>query len=56
MLVVQYIVIMVLELGPRVAWLVFVVMILITAATYVGRLYGGRWRSEEALARVMAEH
>jgi MATE family multidrug resistance protein len=55
MLVVQYIVIMVLELGPKVAWVVFVVMIIITAMTYVGRLYGGRWRSEEALARVMAE-
>ncbi|MDG1204273.1 MAG: MATE family efflux transporter [Pseudomonadales bacterium] len=55
MLVVQYIVIMVLELGPKVAWVVFVVMIMITAMTYVGRLYGGRWRSEEALARVMAE-
>lgn len=55
MLVVQYIVIVVLELGPRVSWVIFVAMIIVTAVTYVVRLQGGRWRTEEALARVMAE-
>ncbi len=55
MLIVQYFVIKVFELGPKTAWVVFVVMILITAACYVLRLRGEKWRTPEALARVMAE-
>jgi MATE family multidrug resistance protein len=55
MLVVQYFVIKVFELGPKTAWVAFVVMILVTAAFYVLRLRGGKWRTPEALARVMAE-
>ena len=55
MLVIQYVVIKVLSLGPRVAWVVFVIMILVTAAIYLLRLRGGKWRTPEALARVMAE-
>lgn len=56
MLVVQFLVIKVFYLGPRTAWTVFVIMIIITAAIYILRLRGEKWRSPEALARVMAEH
>jgi MATE family multidrug resistance protein len=55
MLVVQFIVIEILHLGPRTAWVVFVVMIIVTAAVYLLRLRGEKWRTPEALARVMAE-
>jgi multidrug resistance protein, MATE family len=55
MLVIQYFVIKVLDMGPKTAWLVFVAMILVTALYYVLRLRGGKWRTPEALARVMAE-
>jgi MATE family multidrug resistance protein len=56
MLIVQYFVIKVFEMGPKTAWVVFVVMILVTAACYLLRLRGEKWRSPEALARVMAEN
>jgi len=55
MLIVEVLVIEVWEMGSRAAWLVFVVMILATAATYAVRLYRGRWNTPEALARVLAE-
>lgn len=55
MLLVQYFVIKVWLLGPKVSWIVFVVMILATAAIYVLRLLSSRWQTEEAFARVMAE-
>jgi MATE family multidrug resistance protein len=55
MLIVEYFVIEVWGLGPRVAWVVFVIMILATAVTYLIRLMGPKWRSEEAFQRVMAE-
>ena len=55
MLVIQYFVIKVLDMGPKTAWFVFVVMILVTALFYVIRLRGEKWRTPEALARVMAE-
>ncbi len=55
MLVVQYFIIKVFELGPQTAWVVFVVMILVTAACYMLRLRSKKWRTPEALARVMAE-
>ena len=55
MLLAQYVIIRVLEWGPKASWLAFVVMILSIALVFVGRLYGGRWRDEEALRSVMAE-
>ena len=55
MLFVQYFVIKVWLLGPKVSWIVFVVMILATAAIYVLRLLSSRWQTEEAFARVMVE-
>ena len=56
MLLIQYFVIKVWELGPRVAWIVFVIMILATAGMYLIRLWTPHWRTPEAFARVMAEH
>lgn len=55
MLLVQYFVIKVWDMGSRISWMVFVFMVLATALMYMVRLYGGKWRTEEALARVMAE-
>ena len=55
MLIIQYFVIKVLDMGPKTAWWVFVAMILVTALYYVIRLRGEKWRTPEALARVMAE-
>ena len=56
MLVIQYIVIEVLAYGPRISWMVFVVMVLATASVYLLRLKSGKWRTPEAFARVMAEN
>ncbi len=55
MLVAQYFIILVLELGPRVSWLSFVAMIFALAVVYVLRLRGGVWRDPERLRLVMAE-
>ena len=55
MLIVQFFVIKVFYMGPRTAWVVFVIMIIATAAVYALRLRGEKWRTPEALARVMAE-
>jgi len=55
MLIAQYVVIKVLVLGPRTAWIIFVAMLLSIAAVYLLRLLGGRWRTEEALKGVMVE-
>ena len=55
MLIVQFLVIKVFYMGPRTAWVVFVIMIIATAAVYALRLRGEKWRTPEALARVMAE-
>lgn len=55
MLLVQYFVIKIWVLGPKVAWVVFVAMILITALMYLLRLASSRWRTPEAFARVMSE-
>ena len=55
MLLVQYFVIKVWALGPKVSWVVFVAMILITALMYLLRLASSRWRTPEAFARVMSE-
>jgi len=43
------------RLEPLVSWWVFVVMLLVIAAAYLLRLWGGRWRRPERLARVMRE-
>ena len=56
MLLVQYFVIKVWELGPKVSWVVFVSMILVTAIMYMLRLASSRWRTPEAFARIMSEH
>ncbi len=55
MVLAQYFVIRVWELGPKVSWVVFVALVLITGAAYVLRLTGQKWRSPEAFARVMSE-
>lgn len=55
MLVAQYLVIRVFELGPKTSWLVFVAMLFAIAVVFVWRLRGGRWRDPMALKMVMAE-
>ena len=55
MLVAQFFIIRVFELGPRLSWLAFAAMIFAIALVYALRLYGGRWRDPAALERVMAE-
>ncbi|PCH58909.1 MAG: MATE family efflux transporter [SAR86 cluster bacterium] len=54
MLAAQYVIIMVLQLGPKASWWAFVVMIITIAVVFVWRLQGGRWRDPKVLARVMA--
>ncbi|MEP5764230.1 MAG: MATE family efflux transporter [Halieaceae bacterium] len=55
MLLAQYFIIMVYDWNERVSWLTFVLMILLIAVVYVGRLRGNVWREPERLAKVMAE-
>jgi multidrug resistance protein, MATE family len=55
MLIAQYFVIMVYDLGPRVSWWVFVAMLVSLAVVFLWRLLGSVWRHPERLARVMAE-
>jgi MATE family multidrug resistance protein len=55
MLIAQYFIIMVYELGPKASWWAFVVMLLALAVVYLYRLFGGVWRHPERLARVMAD-
>ena len=55
MLVAQYFIIQVFQLGPRVSWIAFVIMLLVIAAVYLVRLRGDVWRDESRLAAVMAE-
>ena len=55
MLIAQYFIIIVYDYGPRLSWVVFVLMIILLAVVYLGRLYGGVWREPERLARVMQE-
>ena len=55
MLVAQFFIIRVLEFGPKVSWMAFVVMILAIAVVYLARLRAGRWRDPEVLEMVMAE-
>jgi MATE family multidrug resistance protein len=55
MLIAQYFIIIVYQLGERISWVAFVLMILMIAVVYVGRLRGSVWREPERLALVMAE-
>jgi MATE family multidrug resistance protein len=56
MLIIQYFIIRVLDYGPRVSWVAFVIEVLLIAVVYSVRLRGGKWRSPAALERVMREH
>ena len=55
MLVSQYFIIKVFELGPRVSWVGFVIMVLMIMVVFLYRLLGNRWRDPERLRAVMAE-
>ncbi len=55
MLVAQFFIIRVFQLGPRVAWLTFCMLIFAIAVVFVWRLVGNRWREESRLEMVMAE-
>ena len=55
MLIAQYFVIVKWRAGPLVSWWVFVVMLISLAFIYAARLFRGRWRQPERLARVMQE-
>ena len=55
MLVAQFFIIRVFELGPRVSWIAFVALVLAIALVYALRLKSGRWRDPEVLKSVMAE-
>src|SRR5690606_30156282 len=55
MLVSQFFIIKVFEIGPRVSWLTFVLMILAIVALFLHRLQRGRWREPQRLAAVMSE-
>jgi MATE family multidrug resistance protein len=55
MLVTQFFIIKVFDLGARVSWVAFVVMILALALVFVLRLASNRWRDPERLRLVMAE-
>ena len=56
MLIVQVVMILILDYGPKSSWVVFVLSIIVIAAAYLWRLMGGTWRRPERLARVMREH
>jgi len=55
MLIAQYFIIMVYELGPKASWWAFVAMLLSLAMIYLYRLLGDVWRQPERLAKVMAD-
>ncbi len=55
MLIVQYFVIVQWDMDPLVSWWVSVIMLLSLAVCYATRLYRGRWRQPERLARVMQD-
>lgn len=54
-LMVQLTVILWLQLPAIASWWVFVAMLISKAVIYLTRVFGGRWRQPERLARVMAE-
>lgn len=55
MMIAQYFIIQVYELGPKTSWLAFVAMLFAIAIVFLWRLYSGRWRDPAALKLVMAE-
>jgi MATE family multidrug resistance protein len=55
MVVAQYFIIIVYDAGPRLSWVAFVIMLIMLAACFLGRLLGGVWRQPERLERVMQE-
>ena len=55
MLVAQYYIIRGSDLGPRVSWVVFVLMILAICLVFLIRLWGNKWRDPDRLSAVMAE-
>lgn len=54
MLLVQLVVILVLKQGPLVSWWVFVATLVLNALIFAGRVFAGRWRQPDRLARMMA--
>lgn len=55
MVLVQYLVIVVWQLGPEFAWIVFVSMILTLAVVFVLRLQGSRWRQAVSVQGLWAK-
>ena len=55
MVIAQYFIIVVYDAGPRLAWVVFVILLISLAACFLGRLMSGVWRQPERLAAVMRE-
>ena len=55
MLVAEYFIIKVWNLGPRIAYLGFVVMVLAICLVFLIRLWGNKWRDPDRLDAVMAE-
>lgn len=55
MLVSQYLIIRVFQLGPKVSWLGFAFMIFMIVVVFLWRLQSNRWRTAERLQAVMAE-
>lgn len=55
MLLIQVIMIVFLDFGPRASWTAFVISIIVMAAVYLWRLTSGVWRQQERLDRVLAE-
>ncbi len=55
MLLSQFLIIKVFDLGPRVSWIGFVITILAIALVFLLRLSGNRWRDPARLQALMAE-
>jgi len=55
MLVAEYFIIKVWNLGPRIAYLGFVLMVLTICLVFLIRLWGNKWRDPDRLDAVMAE-
>jgi MATE family multidrug resistance protein len=55
MLVAQFFIIKVLQFGPRLSWVTFVLMIVAIVILFLRRLHQGRWRTPERLEAVLRE-
>jgi MATE family multidrug resistance protein len=55
MLLLQCLVILYWQLGALISWWLFVATLIINAMLYGSRVFGGRWRQPDRLARVMAD-